>query len=535
NQAMPTYPGVHEISYSADWVYIRTTGLGGHIMGPWYLDAGKTQLFPNYPANTATIFRFPLNPGPPPAVKSLTTLGSIGYFVDGVAMFDSRDAFSYSNGNGADSTPMTMFTGDGIWNRDAYVNEGITFDAAFAHQASSTYHYHANPIALRHQLDDHVDYNPAANQYTERSTEAVHSPILGWLDDGLPIYGPYGYDNPTDAASPVRRMRSGFRARSITQREVLPAWAARVQGYTAAGNTNEYALAANEYGPDVNPTYVLGHYLEDHEYLGDVGQTIGVDFDLDEHNGRFCVTPEFPAGTYAYFTCITSNGMPIYPYNVGRTFYGDPTGDTLNEIAEPVTLHAEGGPEQPIRIEAPIVDAATDEVTLQYSAVEGGYYRVEATDDLIGSNWVTIASNLHAQTELLQFVDTNGLDGADRRYYRTALYDLDPFDDTGFVYDSGEDPGPTDPGVHPDSGARGNTIEITIIFDAGILPPLPPAAVPVNSVTVGGINATGISRPDQTTVIATITIPPGATPGLVNVIVSFPGPSYTLTDAFTIL
>ena len=92
NQSLPAYVGVQEIYSSADWVYIRSTGLGGHIMGPWYIDANKTQLFPNLPANTHTFYRIPRAPTVPVA-KTLTGLGQIGVFVDGVAMFDSRDAF----------------------------------------------------------------------------------------------------------------------------------------------------------------------------------------------------------------------------------------------------------------------------------------------------------------------------------------------------------------------------------------------------------------------------------------------------------
>src|SRR5882757_8096284 len=49
-QTTATYAGVSEIVYSASWVYIRTTGLAGHIMGPWYLDAAKSQNFPNFPS-----------------------------------------------------------------------------------------------------------------------------------------------------------------------------------------------------------------------------------------------------------------------------------------------------------------------------------------------------------------------------------------------------------------------------------------------------------------------------------------------------
>src|SRR5689334_2543752 len=29
-QTTPTYCGIHEVSYSASWVYLRTTGLGSH-------------------------------------------------------------------------------------------------------------------------------------------------------------------------------------------------------------------------------------------------------------------------------------------------------------------------------------------------------------------------------------------------------------------------------------------------------------------------------------------------------------------------
>ena len=68
-------------------------------------------------------------------------------------------------------------------------------------------------------------------------------------------------------------------------------------------------------GPDVSTQFPIGHYIEDYEYLGDIGLTLGSDFDLDEHNGRFCITPEFTSGTYAYFTTIDQDGIPVYPYN----------------------------------------------------------------------------------------------------------------------------------------------------------------------------------------------------------------------------
>ena len=139
-QSSPTYAGVSEIVYSASWVYIRTTGIGSHIMGPWYLDAAKTTNFPNFPSNTATIYRIPRTPAVPGS-KTLTGGGAIGYFVNGVAFFDNRDTYSYSNANAKDADPTAgIGLGDGIWVRDALPNESATFDAALAHQAGNWYH-----------------------------------------------------------------------------------------------------------------------------------------------------------------------------------------------------------------------------------------------------------------------------------------------------------------------------------------------------------------------------------------------------------
>jgi hypothetical protein len=94
-----------------------------------------------------------------------------------------------------------------------------------------------------------------------------------------------------------------------------------------------------ETGPAVSARYPLGHYIEDYAYLADIGKTVGKDFDLDELNGRWCVTPEFPQGTYAYFTTIDANGTPVYPYNMGRRYHGYPNGRIVAAIREPVTTN----------------------------------------------------------------------------------------------------------------------------------------------------------------------------------------------------
>ena len=343
SQSQPAYDGVQEILTSTNWIYIRSTGLASHIMGPWYLDSQHRRVFPNLPTDQHFIFCVPRHPVVQTA-HNFNHLGEIGMFVDGVRMFDANDGFSYSNENSRDADPRAgIGQGDHVWNRDAYVNEGVTFDAALGHQQNrGTYHYHVEPLALRYLLGDHVDFDVATKTYRESKTApAKHSPILGWLHDGFPLYGPYGFSNPTNPASGLRRMISGFIPRdgsngadnlSQTGRHLLPAWAARELQSPAK-------LDALDSGPNVNATYPLGHYIEDYAFLGDLEKTQGKDFDLDELNGRWCVTTEFPQGTYAYFTTIKADGKPIYPYNMGRRYHGNPTGRLVNAIHEPVTTN----------------------------------------------------------------------------------------------------------------------------------------------------------------------------------------------------
>jgi hypothetical protein len=337
-QSQPAFCGVQEILSSSNWIYIRSTGLGSQTMGPWL--NGR---FPNLPTDQHFIFSIPRHPTAQ-AVRRFNPLGEIGMTVDGVRIFDSGDAFSYSNENGRDADPRAgIGQGDRIWNRDAYANESRTFDAAYAHQQNwGRYHYHAEPIALRYLLGDHVDFDPATKTYRENGTvPAKHSPILGWMQDGYPIYGPYGYSNPTNPADGLRRMVSGFTPRNgengsdnLAQsgRNTLPSWEARE-------NSRSTALQSYETGPAVSPAYPLGHYVEDYAYLGDCGKTVGHDFDLDESNGRWCVTPEYPNGTYAYFTTIDAAGRPVYPYSMGRRYLGNPVGRLIRSIAEPVTTN----------------------------------------------------------------------------------------------------------------------------------------------------------------------------------------------------
>jgi hypothetical protein len=512
-QALPAYCGVQEVYSSSNWVYIRTTGLGSHVLGPWPVN------FPNWPVNKKILYSLPRNPTVP-ATKVLTGLGAIGYFVDGVSMFDTRDAF-YWNGT-------TEVTGTGNWNRDAYVNESATFDPAYAHQENTgTYHYHANPIALRYLLGDHVDFNSGTKTYSESTGPVTkHSPLLGWVRDGYPVYGPYGYANASNAASGVRRMISGYVLRngqfgsqnlSATGRTAIPAWAVRL-----------YNVSSNQPGPSVSGTYPLGRYLEDNDYLGDLGKVQGVDFDLNEYNGRFCVTPEYPNGTYAYFVCITSNGAPAFPYNIGRAFYGNPSGASATVLNEAVTTNYLGGANAGAILNRPTL--AEETVTLSWSAVEGGTYSVESSTNL--ATWSVLATNIAAQQTLGQTTDAK-TGGKFYRVGRTALASYD-----------GVSSGGTGNGilsVSPNAGTHGTTLTITINLNPAAQPAPPPQNAPINSVTVGTITGVNNVHVSQTQVTSSITIPGNAS-GPQTVTVVFPGPpanptqtvTYTLVDGFTI-
>lgn len=519
-QSTPAYSGIQEVYSSSNWVYIRSSGLGSHTMGPWYLNAAHTMAFPAYPTNQKVLYKIPRNPTVP-ASKTQNRGGAIGYFVDGIAMFNSWDA-QYWNGSAEVNSTGTS----GYWNRDAYVNEGMTFDPANAHQpGSGQYHYHANPPALRYFLGDHVNFNPTNKAYSEdTSAPTKHSPIIGWVADGYPIYGPYGYSISNNAASGVRRMVSGyvlrngqFGSQNLTSlgRTNLPQWAVRM-----------YGVSSNILsGPAVSTSYPLGRYMEDNDFLGDLNVAMGTNtYDLDEYNGRWCVTPEFPGGTYAYFTAIAADGTPLFPYNIGFQYYGNPTAATATSIAENVVTNFIGGPNATPSLNAPTVQNGV--VKLSWSATEGGTYMVVSSTNL--TTWTTNSTSVSAVQNAANYMN-NPTDK--NRFYRVARTALAAYDSSGT---GGGTTGSSSSTVAPGGTAtRGTTVTVTITLPT--TPPNPPANAPITSVTLAGsIAGTGISYATAGTVIATFTIPAGAATGAQNIVVVFGGPTYTLTGALTI-
>ena len=285
---------VKSVFYSADSVYVRANGVPSYITGPFYQN-------PSITVSQNAIFRFPLLPRKNTGTLTKTSGGNIGIFINGVAFFDYGDGVSWKNSTNSLAGGPLGAPGDNVWNRDAVPAEKLGFDCAKGHPAIGNYHHHQNPSAFN--LDLNV-ISTICNLYAADGLYKIdasrHSPLIGFAIDGFPVYGAYGYKN-TDGTGGIIRMKSSFSLRNITTR------------------TTYYDGTTVTPGPAVSTTYPLGYFREDYQYNATSPNT--PDY-LDDHNGRFCVTPEYPNGTYCYFATVDANWNSTYPYLVGPTYYG---------------------------------------------------------------------------------------------------------------------------------------------------------------------------------------------------------------------
>ena len=312
-----TLANVQTVQYSNNWVYVTATGVPSYITGP-FMDGN-----PSLATSQNAIFKMPLNPTQNTGTLTNTTGGNIGIFVNGVALFDYRDGVAWnSNSNSlcgglpgmspCPGGPGASFS----WNRDAIRAEKAGFDCSKGHPAMGNYHHHQNPSAFKLDLtviSNVCDLYDADGLYVIDST--VHSPLIGYAYDGFPIYGAYGFKN-ADGTGGITRIKSSYQLRNITARTV---WA---DGTDVPD------------GPTVSTTYPLGYFREDYEFINHAQ----ADY-LDVHNGRFCVTPEYPNGIYCYFATVNEEWNSAYPYVVGPTFYGVKTASKVTSITETVTTY----------------------------------------------------------------------------------------------------------------------------------------------------------------------------------------------------
>lgn len=298
-----------QVRYSTNWVYVNATGIPAYPTGIFTGDGNINQA-----GNQNAIYKLPLNPTQNTGTATATTPGNIGIFINGVSIFDFRDGVAWNNSTnalcGGPGNPPCLGgpATTQAWNRDAVWAEKLGFDCAKGHPAGTNYHHHQNPSAFKYDtniISTICNTYDSEGLYTMNPSQ--HSPLIGFAYDGFPIYGAYGYTN-TNGTGGISRMKSGYQLKNQTTR------------------TN---------GPAVNATYFNGYFREDYEFIAHPSDPTY----LDAHNGRFCVTPEYPNGIYCYFATVDTNHNSYYPYLVGPTFYGNVTGAKVTSVSETTTTY----------------------------------------------------------------------------------------------------------------------------------------------------------------------------------------------------
>lgn len=374
---------IQTVQYSNNWVYVSTNGIPAYPTGP-FLDGN-----PSLATDQNAIFKIPLNPTQNTGNLTATTGGNIGVFINGVALFDYRDGVAWNTSTNSlcgglpGMSPCPGGPGSSqSWNRDAVPAEKLGFDCSKGHPAMGNYHHHQNPSAFKLDLNvisSICDIYDADGLYAIDST--VHSPLIGFAYDGFPIYGAYGYKN-ADGTGGITRIKSGYQYRNISART---AWA---DGTDVPD------------GPAVSTTYPLGYFREDYEFISHTGQ----DDYLDEHNGRFCVTPEYPSGIYCYFATVDANWNSAYPYAVGPYFYGNKTASKVTSIGETVTTYTSTASIEDKTIEFSVFpNPANDLLIIQIN----GLNEVDLNIELYDLSGKLVAKNKILQGSTISYFDVS--------------------------------------------------------------------------------------------------------------------------------
>jgi hypothetical protein len=260
-------------------------------------------------------------------------------------------------GSGASGIPYLK-----EWNKNRFTKLANTLDTEYGYVFENYnqalkygYGHVGNPKALRVLLNDNL--NGAGTEPTTKT----HSPIIGFAYDGNPIYGPFGYQDPLNSQSSIVRM------------------------------TSSYSLNNNRQKGPSTSTYPLGTFVNDYRYVHKSGT-------LDQNNGRFCVTPDYPNGTYAYFLTVDSNQVPQFPYFIGENFYSLPVDSNYNS-----DINQNDIPKKSRRLFSPGMPRNGEGVIAQIAEVRPGV--VDSVSIENSSNNFSVNSKL--------YFDNSGTEGQD--------------------------------------------------------------------------------------------------------------------------
>ena len=174
-----------------------------------------------------------------------------------------------------DAGECSLAQGRGNWNIEALGHDTFDFgdDMNHAHvQPNGEYHYHGMPELLMEFLGNNQGMT-----------------IVGWASDGFPVYARNGFSNANDSTSEVIALQSSYKLKS--------------QPDANRPNTLTALLVGPGQGSNnLNISIEMGAFTQDYEYVEGLG-------DLDQCNGRFGVTPEFPNGIYYY---VVSDDFPFF-------------------------------------------------------------------------------------------------------------------------------------------------------------------------------------------------------------------------------
>ena len=169
----------------------------------------------------------------------------------------------------------SLAQGQGNWNIEALGHDTFNFgdDMNHAHvQPNGAYHYHGMPELLVDFLGDNQGMT-----------------LVGWASDGFPVYARYGYSNTNDSNSTIKSLIPSYRLK-LQPDSNRPMVLTSLAGGPGQGNTSP------------NTPIAMGAFTQDYEYVEGLG-------DLDQCNGRFGVTPEFPSGIYYY---VVTDDFPFF-------------------------------------------------------------------------------------------------------------------------------------------------------------------------------------------------------------------------------
>jgi hypothetical protein len=247
---------------------------------------------PGCPTAQNRTFNFPMQPLRATQVTS-TTLGAIGLWVNGTAVYNWSDAQSYNNGR--------------VWYNTALSFERLDMDLCPGHAANGDYHHHSYPDCLARQLGD---------------AGGEHSPVYGFAADGYPIYGPW------EGAGVLAE--SGWRTRDYDDPTSLTGCGvARVRNCLLRDplDPTQGTVTASQVGPRTDATLTTmsgnvisatsGVYAQDYWFDRSCATC------LDEHNAHD--TQDGRGYHYHVTVRQPTSGtrlVPVYPYILGPTYAG---------------------------------------------------------------------------------------------------------------------------------------------------------------------------------------------------------------------